>query len=240
MAAPAAQPAPATLARLTRIYVARGVTRSGRAGPPTVRAMVPLESPVAAPTAVAARMPTEKAVVIDWTPPVAEPGGAPVRYNVYRQQTAGAPLNPAPLTDAAFEIANEELGKEHCYVVRTIQSAQNVTVESEPSAPGCLTPLDKFPPAAPKNLRAVAEEGAVSLVWDPNTEPDLGGYLVLRADAAGGSPQPMTPNPIKDATFRDTTVTAGSRYVYSIVAVDNAAPAPNRSPPSPQEMVTAR
>jgi hypothetical protein len=239
-AAPAAVAPTLTLARLTRIYVARGITRSGRAGPPTTRAMVPLESPVAAPTAVAARMPTEKAVVIDWTPPVAEPGGAPVRFNVYRQQPAAAPINPSPLTTPALEIANEELGREHCYVVRTIQTTQNVTVESEPSAPACLTPLDKFPPAAPKNLRAVAEEGAVSLVWDPNTEADLGGYLVLRGDAAGGTLQPITPQPLKDATYRDATVTPGVRYVYAIVAVDTATPARNSSPPSPQETVTAR
>jgi hypothetical protein len=231
---------PVTLARLTRIYVTRGVTRSGRAGPPSVRAMVPLESPVAAPTAVAARMPTEKAVVIDWTPPVAEAGGSPVQFNVYRQQGGRAPLNPSPLSAPAFEIANEELGKEQCYVVRAIQTTQNVTVESDPSAPGCVTPLDRFPPAAPKNLRAVAEEGAVSLVWDPNAEPDLAGYLVLRGDAAGGTLQPITPQPIKDATFRDTTVTAGVRYVYAVVAVDAAAPERNSSPPSPQETVTAR
>ena len=228
------------MARLTRIYVVRGLTRSGRAGPPSVRALVPLESPVAAPTAVAARMPTEKAVVIDWTPPVAEPGGAPVRFNVYRQEAAGPPLNPSPLTPSSFEIANEEFGRERCYVVRTIQTTQNVTVESEPSAPGCLTPLDKFPPAAPRNLRAVAEEGAVSLVWDPNSEPDLGGYLVLRGDAAGGTLQPITPQPLKDATFRDTTVTPGARYVYAVVAVDMATPERNTSPPSPQETVTAR
>jgi hypothetical protein len=231
---------PVTLQRLTRIYVVRGLTRSGRPGPPTTRAMVPLESPVAAPTAVAARMPTEKAVAIDWTPPVAEPGGAPVRFNVYRQQPAGAPLNPSPLTTPAFEIANEEFGKEHCYVVRTIQTTQNVTVESDPSAPACLTPLDTFPPAAPRNLRAVAEEGAVSLVWDPNTEPDLAGYLVLRGDSAGGTLQPITPQPLKDATYRDTTVMPGVRYVYAVVAVDAATPARNSSPPSPQEAVTAR
>jgi hypothetical protein len=239
--APGVPPPPVTLPHLTRVYVVRGITRSGRPGPPTTRAMVPLESVVAAPTAVAARMPTEKGVAIDWTPPVAEAGGAPIRFNVYRHETAGAPLNPEPIAAAAFEIANEELGKEHCYVVRSIQTTQNVTVESDPSAPACLTPLDKFPPAAPKNLRAVAEEGAISLVWDPNAEPDLGGYLVLRGDAAaGGELQPITKEPIADATYRDTTVAAGVRYIYAVVAVDRAAPTRNSSPPSGQEAVTAR
>ena len=240
-AAPGVPPPPLTLPHLTRIYVLRGITRSGRPGPPTTRAMVPLEASIAAPSAVAARMPTEKAVAIDWTPPVAEPGGAPIRFNVYRHETAGAPLNPEPVATAAFEIANEELGKEHCYVVRAIQTTQNVTVESEPSAPACLTPLDTFPPAAPKNLRAVAEEGAISLVWDPGAEPDLGGYLVLRGDAAaGGELQPITKEPISDATYRDTSVVAGVRYVYAVVAVDRAAPTRNSSPPSAQEAVTAR
>jgi hypothetical protein len=199
-----------------------------------------LVSPVAAPTAVAASMPTEKAVVVDWTPPVAEPGGAPITFNVYRRESPAAPINSGPLKAPAIEIPNETYGKEHCYVVRTIQVSQNVTVESEASAPACITPLDKFPPAAPQNLRAVAEEGAISLVWDPNTEADLGGYLVLRGDAAGGTLQPITAQPIKDATYRDTTVTAGVRYSYAIVAVDTAAPTRNSSPPSAQEMVTAR
>ena len=242
-AVPGLPPIPATLQHLTRIYVVRGLTRSGRPGPPTTRAMVPLESAVAAPTAVAAQMPTEKGVAIDWTPPVAEPGGAPIRFNVYRNlptaAAAAAPLNKEPLGSPAFEIANEEFGKEHCYVVRSIQTTQNVTVESDPSAPACVTPLDKFAPVPPKNLRAVAEEGAVSLVWDPNTEADLGGYLVLRGDAAGGAMEPITKEPIKDTTYRDATVASGTRYVYAVVAVDSA-PTRNSSPPSAQEAVTAR
>lgn len=240
-AAPVAAPPPppVTVQYLTRIYVVRGLSRSGRPGPPSVRATVPLVSPIAAPTAVAAQMPTEKGVVVDWTPPVAEPGGAPIAFNVYRRETPNAPLNPSPLPTPSLEIPNESYGTEHCYVVRAIQTTQNVTVESDSSAPACLTPLDTFPPAAPKNLRAVAEEGAVSLVWDANTEPDLAGYLVLRGDAAGGTLQPITPQPVKDASYRDTTVTPGARYAYAVVAVDNAATR-NSSPQSPQESVTAR
>ena len=99
--------------------------------------------------------------------------------------------------------------------MRTVQAFGNVTVESVPSAPACLTPLDKFPPAAPKGLRAVAEDAAVSLVWDQNTEADLGGYLVLRGEVPGDTLlTPLTPQPIADANYRDTTVKPGVRYVY--------------------------
>ncbi|HET7217637.1 MAG TPA: hypothetical protein VFJ02_06295 [Vicinamibacterales bacterium] len=236
--APAAA-VPAVVTNPTRIYVVRGLSRSGRPGPPSARLSIPLLSPVAAPTAVAATMPTEKAILIDWTPPVAEPGGAPLTFNVYRRESPTTPINDKPIADFKYEIAGAEYGKEQCYVVRAIQTSQSVTIESDVSAPACLTPLDKFPPATPKNLRAVAEEGAVSLVWDPNGEADLGGYLILRDDGAGGTLQPITPQPIKDASYRDATVTAGLRYTYAIVAVDSATPR-NPSAPSTPESVTAR
>jgi hypothetical protein len=83
-------------------------------------------------------------------------------------------------------------------------------------------------------------EGSImNLIWDANAEPDLAGYLVLRGEAPGDSLQPVTPQPIHDTKFTDTTVKAGVRYVYAIVAVDKATP-PNRSVPSARVEETAR
>ena len=70
--------------------------------------------------------------------------------------------------------------------------------------------------------------GAINLIWDANTEADLGGYLVLRGEAPGDTLQPLTPQPIRETRYRDTAVKPGVRYVYAIVAVDRATP-PNRS-----------
>jgi fibronectin type 3 domain-containing protein len=136
-------------------------------------------------------------------------------------------------------VGTVEYGKEACFIVRAVQTLENVAIESEPSAPACLTPIDKFPPAPPKGLRAVAEDGAVNLVWEASSESDLAGYVVLRGEGENGTLQPLTPKPIKDANYRDTTVTAGVRYSYAVVAVDTAAP-PNSSAPSAHEAVTAR
>ena len=228
----------------TRVYVIRGISRAGRPGVASARVMVPLASPVLPPTAVLAQMPTEKGIVVDWTPPVADPGGSPLSFNVYRRETPTNPLNQAPLTDIKFEVPGVEYGKEHCFVVRAIQSVQNVTIESDVSAPGCVTPVDKFPPAAPKGLRAVAEDGAVSLVWEPNAEADLAGYIVMRGEAPveglpAVAPEAITSQPIKETNYRDTTVKPGVRYVYTVVAVDSARPR-NTSEPSAPEAVTAR
>ena len=223
----------------TRIYAIRGISKGGRPGVPSARVTVPLIDAVAPPSAVAAQMPTANSVAIDWKPPVLEAGAKPLAFNIYRSSATDAPLNPQPIAEAKFDVGGVEYGKEQCFVVRTVQKIDVLTIESAPSAPACLTPLDKFPPAAPADLRAVAEDGAVSLVWDQNTEPDLDGYLILRGEVPGGTLTPLTTQVVKDATYRDTTVKPGVRYMYAVVAVDNASPR-NQSAASAREEVTAR
>ena len=63
--------------------------------------------------------------------------------------------------------------------------------------------------------------------------------MVLRGEAPGDTLQPLTPAPLRETTYRDTTVRPGVRYVYAIVAVDKATP-PNTSPPSARVEGTAR
>jgi fibronectin type 3 domain-containing protein len=85
-----------------------------------------------------------------------------------------------------------------------------------------VTPVDTFAPAAPTQLIAVGGEGAVNLLWEPNAEADLGGYQVLRGDAAGEKLQPLTKSPISETSYRDGSVQPGMKYVYVVVAVDKA------------------
>jgi fibronectin type 3 domain-containing protein len=89
-------------------------------------------------------------------------------------------------------------------------------------------------------LATVASEGAINLIWQPNVELDLGGYLVLRGEAPGDTLQPLTAGPIVEARYRDASVTPGVRYVYAVVAVDNRFPVPNVSAPSEPAPETAR
>lgn len=166
------------------------------------------------------------------------PGRPPHTFNVYEpapdvppagpgaaMPVAPQPLNVAPLTATVFEDTRLQFGVERCYVVRTVEVATNVTVESPASPAACITPTDVFPPAAPKSLAAVGSEGAINLIWEANTDSDLAGYIVLRGEAGGSGPlTALTPAPIKETTYRDTAVVAGTRYVYAIVAVDTATP----------------
>lgn len=139
-----------------------------------------------------------------------------------------APLNPTPAILGTFTAPQVQFGVRRCYVLRAVRMAGLVSLESEGSPPICLAPVDTFPPEAPKQLLAGVSDNSVSLIWDPNTDKDLAGYLVLRGETPGETLTPLTPEPIRDTTFRDTTVKPGVSYDYVVVAIDNA-PVPNSS-----------
>ena len=140
-----------------------------------------------------------------------------------------SPLNTMPLTTPAYVDRPVELGIERCYAVSTLDVVGGLDVRSRLSAETCVTLVDVFPPAAPEGLTAVGSDGAVGLIWQPNDEEDLGGYLVLRGVPPGETLQPLTPEPVPENTYRDTTAEPGVRYVYAVRAVDRVTP-PNVSP----------
>jgi predicted small lipoprotein YifL len=115
-------------------------------------------------------------------------------------------------------------GVERCFVVRAVDTVAGAVTLGRASEPGCITPVDTFPPAPPQRLAAIAGVGAINLIWEANTDADLAGYIVLRGTAPGDTLQALTPSPIRETTYRDTAVRPGERYVYAVVAVDTATP----------------
>ena len=126
--------------------------------------------------------------------------------------------------------------KERCYEVRSVATVEGARIESAASPSRCVTFHDTFPPAAPEGLVSVGSEGSVSLIWTPNRESDLAGYIVMRAVAPSAELTPITSAPIPDTNFRDT-VPSGSRVTYAVVAVDKSG---NRSAPSERITETSR
>ena len=177
--------------------------------------------------------------------PVTDVSTGPTTYQVYREAVpatralaadARAPswgarlpvAMHATLVSATSTTDAVEFGLERCYTVR----AQRGSVLSESSPRVCITPTDRFPPAPPVGLAAVPSEGAINLIWEPNAESDLGGYLVLRRGPGDAALRQLTSVPISGARYRDDTVESGTRYTYAAVAVDTQLPRPNASPPS--------
>ncbi len=251
-----------------RIYAIRGLTGSGRPGPPAARLELPIVALPAAPLAPAATV-TETAITIGWTaaegiPAAGTPAAGTPAAGTPATETPAAgtpaagtpaagtsvptfnvyakdgtdPLNSAPIAGTQYERGGVSFGKEECFVVRSVLRVGTADVESEP-VPICVTPRDTFPPAEPKGLSVVAGDGTIKLSWDANADQDLAGYMVLRGEAPGETLQPLASAPLSGTSFEDKTVKAGVRYVYAIVAVDKATP-PNKSGPSPRVEETAR
>ena len=176
---------------------------------------------------------------VDWLP-------GPTRYNVYRELAPDplvlsastavppwglivpVPLNAAPLATLRFDDPVVPGDRERCYEVRPLRNG----VEGPPSARHCLRPLDLFPPSTPTNLQTITVGGAINLIWDPNVEQDLGGYVVLRGEGADATLLPLTDRPIGENRFSDPTVKPGVAYTYEVRAVDSRVPVPNVSEPA--------
>ena len=170
---------------------------------------------------------------------VASADTEPAKVSPHAASSLPELLNPRPLPSPTYSDTRVEFGSRRCYVVRSVQTTGTTSAESEASPPVCVEVVDVFPPGPPKSLAAVAAESSINLIWEANGEPDLGGYLVLRSDQPEGPLQPVGREPIRETTWRDTTVKSGVRYRYAVVAVDNASPA-NRSEPSNVVEVSAR
>jgi hypothetical protein len=170
---------------------------------------------------------------------VTSPNATSSAPSAQSKSSATAPetrLTKTAVTDGEFVDKRIEWGVERCYTVRVVWAFGEWSVESDAAPPRCATPTDTFPPAAPAGLTPIPSEGAITLIWNPNTEADLAGYLVLRASVPGGMLMPVTPVPIQLTTFRDT-VPRGARFAYAVQAIDKAG---NTGPASAQVEETAR
>jgi hypothetical protein len=170
--------------------------------------------------------------------------GTPHTYRVYEVPAPGTPegqatpVSPAPVETNAFTDPRMAFGVPRCYAVRTVEKRGAISIESPLSPPTCVTAVDTYPPPAPTGLVAVGSGGGVSLLWEPVSAPDLGGYLVLRG-VEGEALKPVTETPVTEATYRDTSAQPGVMYIYAVVAVDKSTPA-NASPESNRVRESAR
>jgi fibronectin type 3 domain-containing protein len=77
--------------------------------------------------------------------------------------------------------------------------------EGSSSFPVLVQPEDSIPPAIPSGLKAVIDtNGIVTLTWNGNTEKDLMGYKVYRAQKIGEEPVPLVDSIWYGTKFRDT------------------------------------
>jgi hypothetical protein len=256
---------PAATRPVERTYFSVGVSKSGRRGPISPRIVVPLVPPPLPPppptiaydertltlTWASERAPLETSASNDEAVLPSRPFDVPLpplAYHVwdvsepYDDGSGAAVETPAlltrtPLSEPRYEDSRPFVWDvTRCYVVRSVETVFGSEIQSESSLPGCVTPADTFAPGPPKELRSVAGEGSISLIWQANSERDLEGYIVLRAASPGEQLEPVTPQPIQETNFTDA-VRPGIRFAYAVRAVDRAG---NASEPSNRVEETAR
>jgi len=178
-------------------------------------------------------------VLLKWTP---APGSVIIRIHRTLVQTPGAPKasqaeGVAAPPEQTLEVTERDQGQaidrnaalDHTYrytaerVEKITSEGQTVEFFSAPSETITVNARDVFPPAAPRDLQAVADPDGhtIDLSWAANTERDLAGYVVYRRDTStSAAALRISPPNTVAPSFRDVNAHAGIRYAYSVSAVD--------------------
>jgi hypothetical protein len=217
-----------------RYYVAVGFNKRGRHGPYSPPVAVPVSEPPEPPGKPEVTV-DETSITVTWPAPAAGDDAA-LGYHVYQPGDVPLRLTAEPVWEETFVDQRIQWGAKRCYVVRSVEPFEKTSLESEASPETCVTLVDTFAPEAPEGLTIVASEGAMNLIWNPNHESDLAGYVLWRAMPPEGDLKKITPESIKETTYKDT-VPAGARVAYAVQAVDKAG---NVSPMSMRVEETAR
>lgn len=171
-------------------------------------------------------------VVLSWEDPDPRAGKT---YRIYRKQDKQpAAAVAGASTELRWVDRTAEFGRTYEYAVEAVLVTGNSEARSERTPPVAVTPLDRFPPAVPSGLVAVAGPAAVELSWDPDRDPDVAGYFVWRA-AEGGSFERIS-GLLAAPSFSDARVERGKRYRYAVSAADRLGNESGRSAPVEAEL----
>jgi hypothetical protein len=228
-------------------YALEALNDSGRGAGLSNQVQVPLAPTLPPPADFAAQV-TAQGVLITWTcaPPSA---GKSLEYRLRIFRRLKTNTNPSQIAELSYSECAErresqataagesykpefydqtfEWEKDYVY------SAAVVTVIPKGDQPATLvegddTPdvevftRDIYPPGVPTGLQAVfsgpGQPPFIDLLWAPDTDRDLAGYNVYRRE--GGRMVKINSDVVKTPAFRDTSVTSGKTYTYSVSAVD--------------------
>jgi len=215
-------------------YAVEVLNRDGRSAGLSNRVTVPAGRTLPPPSDFRAEL-TANGVEFTWTSAatlVTLPG-VRYRYRIYRHDegtgkdaiAAEEPTGEAGLMHAQDSSFDWE--KTYLYRITSVtvvsRPGGEAQVEGEDSPTVQIVAHDVFPPAVPSGLQAVysgeGQKPFIDLIWAPGTDADLAGYNVYRREAEG-VPAKLNSELVKSPSYRDSAVTTGKKYFYSVSAVD--------------------
>jgi fibronectin type 3 domain-containing protein len=170
-------------------------------------------------------------VKLSWTASTDNAGGSGLAgYNVYRN---GVEIGDTGATTTSFVDSSVVAGTTYSYTVQAADNASNLSAQSTAANATIPQPADTTAPSVPANVTATASSPTqVAVSWSASTDnaggSGLAGYYVIRNG--------VTISALLTATsYTDSSVTANTKYSYTIEAADKAG---NVSAPSNAATVT--
>jgi predicted small lipoprotein YifL len=159
-----------------------------------------------------------------------EPAGFHVYRRLATERGFGPPLRLAGPAQSSFLDRDARYGQRYIYAVTAVAQRAPL-IESAIAAAREVDYRDVFAPPPPAGLVALADEGAIRLLWDESRAPDLAGYRLSRR--SGDAPwQPLAPEPVTGVEHTDRDVEPGRTYRYRVTVVDGLG---NESDPAEAE-----
>jgi fibronectin type 3 domain-containing protein len=139
-------------------------------------------------------------------------------YNVYRGTSSGgesATPIATGVTATSYTDSTVTNGTTYYYKVAAVNTGGTSGLSAEASA------LPKAAvPSAPASPSAAAGVGTISLSWSASTGATS--YTIYRGTTSGGEGSTPYATGVTGTSYTDSSVTAGTTYYYTIVAVDSA------------------
>ena len=193
------------------IFGVRAVAGNGKQSRWSNFVVVPVVAPLEKPSGVAP-IATAQGVHLTWQ-------GRGADFRVFRKTDDSGYAPVASVRTPEWTDTATEFGKRYTYVVQSIVKVDDRReAESDLSEEASIVPRDVFPPAAPRGVQASSAPNSIELNWERNTEADLGGYRVYRAEGSGAMEKIAEVSAVP--SFSDRTVEHGKTYRYAISAVD--------------------
>lgn len=141
-------------------------------------------------------------------------------YVVERSPTSAGPFEAIADLTGRFEtvFVDRGLGDLRVFYYRVL-AVNRADGRGEPSKP--VRAVTKPEPLPPVRLRVLSQRlGANLLAWDPNVEPDLAGYRLLRSRAGSETPEVVVSLGSSETQVIDSAVGADETVAYSLRAFD--------------------
>lgn len=203
-------------------YRVVGVNPFGQAGPPsTVIKGMGRDMLAAVPNIRNAYVDKKGVLQVNWI--FDEKGNNAIRgFQLKRADNIKGPYENFGDTLAATSrttAIKKELGASNYFTITALAKEG----EGSTSFPYLVQPEDSTPPAVPVGVKAVIDtNGIVTITWDRNTEKDLMGYKVFRAQKKGEELVPLVDSIWYGTKFRDTLSLKmlNKRSYYAVTALD--------------------